>query len=101
MLNEKLNYIIIIYFIPFFLLIASPPIFSLLWSLVPTAYFSYNCNYKDILKIWGFIFGIWYLIFTIVKPGFHLLAKLSIVLLRRVQSLKKKFIIKIINKKKI
>jgi hypothetical protein len=64
MLNEKLNYIIIICFISFFLLIAASPIFSLLWLLVPSSYFLYNRNYKDLLKIWGFTIGIWYFIFT-------------------------------------
>jgi hypothetical protein len=69
MLNEKLNYIIIIYLISFFLLIASSPIFSLFWLLVPTAYFLWERNYKDILKIWGFTLGIWYFIFTTSLSG--------------------------------
>lgn len=64
MINKKLNYIIIICLISFFLLIASSPIFSLFWLLVPTVYFLWSRNYKDILKIWGFTLGIWYFIFT-------------------------------------
>ena len=69
MLNEKLNYIIIIYLISFFLLIASSPIFSLLWLLVPTAYFLWERNYRNILKIWGFTLGVWYFIFTTSLSG--------------------------------
>jgi hypothetical protein len=69
MLNEKLNYIIIIYLISFFLLIASSPIFSLFWLLIPTAYFLWERSYKDILKIWGFTLGIWYFIFTTSLSG--------------------------------
>jgi len=69
MLNEKLNYIIIIYLISFFLLIASSPIVSLFWLLVPTAYFLWERNYKNILKIWGFILGVWYFIFTTSLSG--------------------------------
>ena len=64
MLNKKLNHIIIIYLISFFLLIASSPIVSLFWLLIPTVYFLWKRNYKDILKIWGFTLGIWYFIFT-------------------------------------
>ena len=64
MINKKLNYIIIICLISFFLLIASSPIFSLFWLLVPTVYFLWSRNYKDILKIWGSTLGIWYFIFT-------------------------------------
>nr|QYC61806.1 hypothetical protein [Paralia sulcata] len=69
MLNKKLNYVIIIYFISFFLLIATSPIFSLFWFLVPTVYFLWSSNYKDILKIWGFTLGIWYFIFTTSLSG--------------------------------
>ena len=69
MLNEKLNYIIIIYLISFFLLIASSPIFSLFWLLVPTAYFLWERSYRNILKIWGFTLGIWYFIFTTSLSG--------------------------------
>jgi len=73
MLNKKFNYIIVICFISFFLLIASSPIFSLLWLLVPTSYFLYNRNYKDIFKIWGFTIGIWYFIFTTSLAGITIL----------------------------
>lgn len=69
MLNEKLNYIIIIYLTPFFLLIASSPIFSLFWLSFPIAYFLWERNYKDILKIWGFTLSIWYFIFTTSLSG--------------------------------
>ena len=69
MLNKKLNHIFIIYVISFFLLIASSPIFSLFWLLVPTAYFVWEGNYKNILKIWGFTFGVWYSIFTTSLSG--------------------------------
>lgn len=69
MLNEKSNYIIIIHFISFFSLITSSPIFSLLWLLVPTAYFLWERNYKNILKIWGFTLGVWYFIFTTSLSG--------------------------------
>jgi len=68
MLNKKLNYImtsvIFICSVSFFLLVATSPILSLLWLLVPTAYFLWDRNYKDILRIWAFTFGIWYFIFT-------------------------------------
>ena len=64
MLNKKLSYLLIICLISFFLLTATTPIFSLLWLLVPTGYFLYNRDYRDILKIWGFTIGIWYFIFT-------------------------------------
>jgi hypothetical protein len=73
MLNKKLNYIIMIYFISFFLLTASSPIFSLFWLLVPTAYLLWKRNYKDILKIWGFTLGIWYFIFTTSLSGITIL----------------------------
>lgn len=56
-------------FISLFLLVATSPILSLLWLLVPTAYFLYNRNYKDIFKIWGFTLVIWYLIFTTCLSG--------------------------------
>ncbi len=66
MLKEKsnLNYIIGICLISLFLLTTTSPILSLLWLSVPTIYFLYNRNYKDIFKIWGFTIGIWYFIFT-------------------------------------
>jgi hypothetical protein len=73
MLNKKLNYIIVIYFISFFLLIASSPILSLFWLLLPTAYLLWKRNYKDILKIWGFTLGIWYFIFTTSLSGITIL----------------------------
>ena len=69
MLNEKLNYTIIIYLISFFLLIALSPIFSLFWLLISTAYLLWERNYRDILKIWGFTLGIWYFIFTTSLSG--------------------------------
>lgn len=72
-LNKKLNYIIMIYFISVFLLIATSPIFSLFWLLVPTAYLLWKRNYKDILKIWGFTLGIWYFIFTTSLSGIKIL----------------------------
>ena len=77
MLNEKVNYIIIIYFISFFLLIASSPIFSLFWLLVPTVYFLWSSNYKDILKIWGFTLGIRYFIFMTSLSGTTILIGLK------------------------
>ena len=69
MLNEKLNYTIIIYLISFFLLTALSPIFSLFWLLISTAYLLWEHNYRDILKIWGFTLGIWYFIFTTSLSG--------------------------------
>ena len=73
MLNKKLDFIIIICSVSFFLLVAASPIFSLLWLLVPTAYFLWDRNYKDILRIWGFTFGSWYLIFTTSLSGITIL----------------------------
>ena len=64
MLDKKLNFKILICFVSFFLLIASSPILSLFWLLIPTGYFLYTNNYKNILEIWGFTIGIWYFIFT-------------------------------------
>jgi hypothetical protein len=64
MLKEKLNHIIIICFISLFLLIASSPILSLLWLSLPTVYFLYGRNHKNILKIWGFTICSWDCIFT-------------------------------------
>ena len=46
------------------LLVACSPVFSILWLCIPTLYFLYIRNYRDIFKIWGFTIGIWYLIFT-------------------------------------
>lgn len=63
-LNKKFNAMFVVYFISFFLLIATSPIICLLWLLVPTGYFLYYRNYKDTSKIWGFTIGIWYFIFT-------------------------------------
>lgn len=37
--------------------------------LIPTAYFLWERNYKNILKIWGFTLGVWYLIFTTSLSG--------------------------------
>jgi len=73
MLNKKLNYIIVICSVSFFLLVVTSPILSLLWLLVPTAYFLWDRNYKDILRIWGFPFGIWYFIFTTSLFGITIL----------------------------
>jgi len=50
--------------ISIFLLVLISPVFSLLWLCIPTLYFLYMHNYKNIFKIWGFTIGIWYLIFT-------------------------------------
>ena len=50
--------------ISLFLLVFISPVFSLLWLCIPTLYFLYMHNYKDIFKIWGFTIGIWYFIFT-------------------------------------
>jgi hypothetical protein len=73
MLKEKLNNIVIICFISLFLLIASSPILSLLWLVLPTGYFLYSRNYKNILKIWGFTICIWYFIFTTSLSGITIL----------------------------
>ena len=67
--NKKKIIIVIISFISVFFLIASSPIISLLWLLFPSTYFLWKRNYKDILKIWGFTLGIWYLIFTSTLSG--------------------------------
>jgi hypothetical protein len=46
------------------LLIKLSPILSIIWLNISTLYFMYIRNYKDIIKIWSFTIGIWYLIFT-------------------------------------
>jgi hypothetical protein len=63
--NFKLYSISIICSISFVLLTITSPILSLLWLLVPTGYFLYHRNYKNIAKIWGFTLSTWYFIFTI------------------------------------
>jgi hypothetical protein len=73
MVKEKLNHIFIICFISLFLLIASSPILSLFWLVLPTGYFLYNRKYKNILKIWGFTICIWYFLFTASLPGITIL----------------------------
>ena len=67
--KERQQVIIATCFVSFFFLVASSPIFSLLWLVLPTSYFLYNRNYEDILKIWGFTIGIWYFIFTTSLSG--------------------------------
>lgn len=73
MLKEKLDYIVLICLISLFLLIASSPILSLFWLVLPTGYFLYSRNYKNILKIWGFTICIWYFIFTTSLSGITIL----------------------------
>jgi hypothetical protein len=46
------------------LLIFISPVFSLLWVCLPTFYFFYVGNYNEIYRIWVFMLGIWYIIFS-------------------------------------
>ena len=58
------NYTGMVNLISFLLLLVSPLV-SLFWLLLPTLYFFEERNYKDLFKIWGFIFSSWYFIFTL------------------------------------
>lgn len=51
-------------FISLILLIAFSPILSMLWLCMFSLYFLYIRKHRYILKIWGFTFSIWYLIFS-------------------------------------
>ena len=62
--NWKTMHILVICTISLFLLVQSP-ILSILWLIISTLYLLYIHSYKDISKIWGFTFFMWYLIFTI------------------------------------
>jgi hypothetical protein len=63
--NWGTTHILVICTISLFLLVRCSPILSILWLIISTLYLLYIHSYKDISKIWGFTFFMWYLIFTI------------------------------------
>lgn len=62
---KKINLKHITYFISFILLIIFSPLLSLIWLCLPTLYFLYTCNDRDIDKIWASTLIVWYFIFTV------------------------------------
>jgi hypothetical protein len=63
--NWGATHILVICTISLFLLVRCSPILSILWVMICTLYLLYIHSYKDISKIWGFTFFMWYIIFTI------------------------------------
>ena len=59
--------------ISFVLLVVFSPLLSLLWLFVTTLYYLYTKNFKDIIKVWVFTIGVWYLIFSVSLSDMHIL----------------------------
>lgn len=69
-INYNRSLLKVVCFISFFILLFISPILGMFWLILPSIYFLYKTQYKNIFRIWGFFFFSWYFVFTACLLGF-------------------------------